>query len=96
MGLVSDGGVHSHIDHLKAIIDMAHKFGLKKVYVHAFLDGRDTLKDCAGTYILDLEKHMKGKAKLASIVGRVYAMDRENRWDRIKRVYDMMEETMNM
>lgn len=90
MGLVSDGGVHSHIDHLKAIIDMAHKFGLKKVYVHAFLDGRDTLKDCAGTYILDLENHMKGKAKLASIVGRVYAMDRENRWDRIKRVYDMM------
>ena len=90
MGLVSDGGVHSHIDHLKGLVDMAHSFGLEKVFVHVITDGRDTLMNSAKSFVEDLEKHIKGKAKVASITGRVYAMDREKRWERIKLVYDML------
>ena len=90
MGLLSDGGVHSHINHLFALVDMAHQKGLKNVYIHCIMDGRDTLKDSGKGFIQKLEEHIKGKAKIASISGRVYTMDRENRWDRIQKAYDMM------
>lgn len=90
LGLVSDGGVHSHIYHLKALIDMAKKKGIKNVYVHAFTDGRDTDPQSAGGYIEDLEKHMEevGVGKIASISGRYYAMDRDKRWERVEKAYD--------
>ena len=90
MGLVSDGGVHSHIDHLKALVELASKNGVKNVFIHAITDGRDTLRDSGKGFVADLEKNIKGKAKIATICGRVYTMDRENRWDRIKLAYDMM------
>lgn len=90
IGLVSDGGVHSHINHLKALVDLAHMHGLKQVYIHAILDGRDTLTDSGIGFISDLEKHIKGKAEIASIIGRIYAMDREKRYDRINKAYDML------
>ena len=90
MGLLSDGGVHSHISHLKAIIDLSHENGLKNVYIHAFLDGRDTLRDSGIEFIRDIENYASGKAIIATICGRVYAMDRENRWDRVKKAYDML------
>ncbi len=90
MGLVSKGGVHSHIDHLNALLMMAEKHGLKKVYVHAFTDGRDvpplgTVKD-----LLELEAEMSllGVGKIATIMGRYYGMDRDNRWERTKLAYD--------
>ena len=90
MGLLSDGGVHSHITHLKAIVDLANKKGLQKVYLHAFLDGRDTLRNSGIGFVKDVEEYIRGKATIASLCGRVYAMDRENRWDRIKKAYDML------
>ena len=89
MGLVSDGGVHSHINHLKTLIEMAYKSGVEHIYVHAFTDGRDTAKDSALGFITDLTSFMKDKnAEIATIIGRVYAMDRENRYDRIMKAYD--------
>lgn len=90
LGLVSDGGVHSHIYHLKALIDMAKKREVRNVYIHAFTDGRDTDSQSAGGYIEDLEKYMKevGVGKIASISGRYYAMDRDKRWERIQKAYD--------
>ena len=90
MGLVSDGGVHSHIDHLKALVDLANKQGIKNVFIHAITDGRDTLRDSGKGFVTEIENYAKGKAKVASICGRVYTMDRENRWDRIKLAYDML------
>ncbi|KEH89323.1 phosphoglyceromutase [Clostridium novyi A str. 4540] len=92
MGLLSDGGVHSHIDHLKGLIDFAAKSGVKKVYVHAFLDGRDTAPKSALTYIEDLEKHMAevGVGSIATVSGRYYAMDRDKRWERIELAYNAM------
>lgn len=91
MGLLSDGGVHAHIDHLLALIDYAVAFGLSKIYIHAFLDGRDTDPQGGINYIDDLVSHIKGgPAKLASVVGRYYAMDRDNRWERIKVAYDAL------
>lgn len=90
MGLLSDGGVHSHINHLFAIIDMAHQKGVKNIYIHAIMDGRDTLKDSGIGFVKQLEDYIKEKAKIASVAGRVYTMDRENRWDRIQKSYDMM------
>lgn len=90
MGLLSDGGVHSHINHLKAIVDFANSKGIKKVYIHAFLDGRDTLRDSGINFVRDIEKYIMGKARIVTLCGRVYAMDRENRWDRIKKAYDML------
>ena len=89
MGLLSDGGVHSHIKHLKALIDLANIEGLKEVYIHAITDGRDTFVDSGVGFIRDIEKHSKGKAKVVDICGRVYAMDRENRFDRLKKAYDL-------
>jgi 2,3-bisphosphoglycerate-independent phosphoglycerate mutase len=91
IGLVSDGGVHSHIDHLKGIISIAHSKGLKNVSVHAFTDGRDTDPKGGLQYISDLLQHMKKTTgRLASIVGRYYAMDRDKRWERVKLAYDLL------
>ncbi len=89
MGLVSDGGVHSHIDHLKAIIDMAKRNDVKNVYIHCFLDGRDVPPMSASKYILEIEQFIKKikLGKIATISGRYYAMDRDNRWDRIEKAY---------
>ena len=89
MGLVSDGGVHSHINHLKTLIDMAHSQGVEHIYVHVFTDGRDTQKDSAIKYVKELEDYMKGKnAEIATVIGRVYAMDREKRYERVMKAYD--------
>lgn len=92
LGLLSDGGVHSHIDHLLAILKMAKQKGLQKVYVHAFLDGRDVPPANAGTYIKRLEKVMNelGIGEIATIAGRYYAMDRDKRWDRTEKAYNSM------
>lgn len=92
MGLLSDGGVHSHINHLKALITLCKDSGLKKVYVHCFLDGRDVLPSSAKTFIEELEAHMKAEntGKIATISGRYYAMDRDNRWERIQLAYNAL------
>lgn len=92
MGLLSDGGVHSHIDHLFAILDLAKKKGLKKVFVHCFLDGRDVPPRCANIYIKNLESYMDkiNLGKISTIAGRYYAMDRDNRWDRVELAYNAM------
>jgi 2,3-bisphosphoglycerate-independent phosphoglycerate mutase len=93
-GLVSDGGVHSHQDHIYAMIKMAAKQGLSKIYVHAFLDGRDTPPVSAKLYLLALEDQIKkiGVGKIASICGRYYAMDRDKRWERIEPAYTLLTE----
>ncbi len=91
MGLLSDGGVHAHINHLLALIDYAVDYGVSKIYIHAFLDGRDTDPQGGVQYINQLLSHIKdGPAKLATVVGRYYAMDRDNRWERIKIAYDAL------
>ncbi|MBK0403665.1 2,3-bisphosphoglycerate-independent phosphoglycerate mutase [Adhaeribacter sp. BT258] len=91
IGLLSDGGVHSHIDHLKALCTIAHDAGVHNVFVHAFTDGRDTDPKGGVKYMRDLEEHMdKNSGKIATIVGRYYAMDRDNRWERVKVAYDAM------
>ena len=94
MGLVSDGGVHSHINHLYRLIDMAKERGLKKVFLHAFLDGRDTPPRSGKGYIEALESYIEkcGVGKVASVMGRFYAMDRDNRWERVKEAYATMVE----
>ena len=91
-GLLSDGGVHSHITHLYGLLEMAKKQGLSKVYVHAFLDGRDTPPASGKEFIEELEKKMKeiGVGKIASLSGRYYAMDRDNNWDRVQKAYDSL------
>jgi 2,3-bisphosphoglycerate-independent phosphoglycerate mutase len=91
-GLLSDGGVHSHIDHLFALLKLAKDQNLKKVYVHAFLDGRDVEQKSALKYIKQTEEKMKeyGVGQFATISGRYYAMDRDKRWDRVKKSYDAM------
>ena len=92
MGLVSDGGVHSHIRHLYALLEMAKRNDFEDVYVHCFLDGRDTPPASAETYIAELEKKMeeKGVGKIATLCGRFYAMDRDKRWERVKEAYNAM------
>ena len=92
MGLLSDGGVHSHNRHLYAILELAKRKGFEDVYVHCFLDGRDTPPASAENYIAELEKKMeeKGVGKIASISGRFYAMDRDKRWERVKKAYDAL------
>lgn len=91
IGLVSDGGVHSHIDHLKGLTTIAHQYGLKDVFVHAFTDGRDTDPKGGYAYLKDLSDHLnKTTGKIASVVGRYYSMDRDNRWERVKLAYDVM------
>lgn len=89
MGLVSDGGVHSHINHVKALIDFASDSGIKDIYIHAITDGRDTLVDSGKGYVKELEDYANGRAKIATICGRVYAMDREKRYERVKKAYDL-------
>ena len=90
-GLVSDGGVHSHIKHLEALCDIAHQEGVKEVFIHAFLDGRDTDPHSGLGFLEELIRHNDGKtAKLASVIGRYYAMDRDKRWERVKLAYDLM------
>ncbi|MCH8330747.1 MAG: 2,3-bisphosphoglycerate-independent phosphoglycerate mutase [Bacteroidetes bacterium] len=91
MGLVSDGGIHSHIDHLKSICDLAKEKGLEKVYIHAFTDGRDTDPRSGLDFVNQLEEHLQNSAgKVASLVGRYYAMDRDKRWERIKKAYHLL------
>ncbi len=92
MGLLSDGGVHSHITHLYGLLDMAKKNGIEEVYVHCFLDGRDTPPASGKEFLEALQKEMdnKGIGKIASIMGRYYAMDRDNNYDRVKLAYDAM------
>ena len=89
-GLLSDGGIHSHIDHLLALIDLCQKENVKDVYFHIFTDGRDTLTNVALNYLNKLEKKIKETkiGSIATISGRYYAMDRDNRYDRIKLAYD--------
>ena len=88
MGLLSDGGVHSHIDHIIAAMKMALDKGAKKVFLHAFLDGRDTPPQSAAKYIEQIEA--AGVGRIASITGRYYAMDRDQRWERVESAYNMM------
>lgn len=92
IGLVSDGGVHSHINHLKGLLTAAHEFGLTdNVYVHAFTDGRDCDPHSGKGFIEELLNHMKvSTGQLATVVGRYYAMDRDKRWERVKLAYDAM------
>ena len=91
LGLLSDGGVHSHIDHLKALIDIAEEAGIERSYVHAFLDGRDVDPKSGAGYLRDLQQFLASrKTRLASAVGRYYAMDRDNRWERIEKAYDLL------
>lgn len=91
MGLVSDGGVHSHINHLKGLCSIAKQKGLEKVFIHAFTDGRDTDPKSGYEFLTDLTAHMKQTTgEIASVVGRYYAMDRDNRWERVKLAYDAM------
>jgi len=93
MGLASDGGIHSHIDHLKGLCDYADEYGLQNVYVHAFTDGRDTDPKSGKGFIKELEQHIANKTpQLASVIGRYYAMDRDKRWERIKQAYDLLTE----
>ena len=92
MGLLSDGGVHSHIEHLYGILELAKKKGLEKVYIHAFLDGRDVPPSSAADFV---EKCMQkteeiGIGKIATVMGRYYAMDRDNRWERVEKAYSAM------
>ncbi len=92
MGLVSPGGVHSHTEHLYGIIRLAKQFGIKEVYIHAFLDGRDTPPSSAKDYLEELEAvcQKTGLGKIATISGRYYAMDRDQRWDRVEKAYAAM------
>ena len=90
MGLLSDGGVHSHMRHLFAILELAKRKGFEDVYVHCFLDGRDTPPASGENYILKLEEKMKEKqiGRIATISGRFYAMDRDKRWQRVEKAYN--------
>ena len=91
-GLVSDGGVHSHNTHMYALLDMAKKEGVSKVYVHCFMDGRDTSPTSGKEFIAELEEKIKsvGVGRIATVIGRYYAMDRDNRWERTKEAYDAL------
>lgn len=90
LGLLSDGGVHSHINHLKALLKMAKEKGLSKVYVHAFMDGRDTPPTSGRRYIAEIEEYMKeiGCGRIVTVSGRYYAMDRDKRWERVNLAYN--------
>jgi len=92
LGLLSDGGVHSHIEHLKALCSIAKNAGVQQIFVHAFTDGRDTAPDGGVPYLQDLTAHLaKHEAgKVASVIGRYYAMDRDKHWERVKLAYDLL------
>jgi 2,3-bisphosphoglycerate-independent phosphoglycerate mutase len=92
MGLVSDGGVHSHMGHLKALVDMSKVKGVEKLFIHAFLDGRDVPPRSAKGYLEELDCHLgrKSLGTVATVSGRYFAMDRDNRWDRTRKAYDAL------
>lgn len=92
LGLLSDGGVHSHNTHLYGLLELAKRAGLKKVYVHAFLDGRDVPPSSGADYVKQLVEKMReiGVGEVGSVMGRYYAMDRDNRWERVQKAYDAM------
>lgn len=94
MGLISPGGVHSHEDHIHAMTELASRRGAKEVYVHAFLDGRDTPPRSAENSLVRLDETLKAKGigRIASLIGRYYAMDRDNRWDRVQKAYNLITE----
>lgn len=99
LGLLSDGGVHAHIDHIKAMAKLALSQGAMQVFVHAFLDGRDTPPQSAESYVADIESYFSqinaefdGDAKIASIIGRFFAMDRDKRWDRVQACFELLSE----
>ena len=91
-GLVSDGGVHSHNTHIYGLLELAKRQGISKVYVHCFLDGRDTPPESGKDYVQELSDKMKeiGVGEIASVMGRYYAMDRDNRWDRVELAYNAL------
>lgn len=91
LGLVSDGGVHSHTSHLRGLIDASQEYGLDKVFIHAFTDGRDVDPKSGKKYIQDLHDYIAlTPVKIASVIGRYYAMDRDKRWERVKLAYDLV------
>ena len=91
MGLFSDGGVHAHTDHLVALCEEAYRQGVEKIYIHAFTDGRDTDPKAGVHYLRGVEKALEGNpAQVVSIIGRYYAMDRDKRWERVKKAYDTL------
>jgi len=90
-GLVSDGGVHSSLEHLKSLCDLTKQWDIENVFIHAFMDGRDTDPHSGKGFIEDLEKHLEhSRGKIATVAGRFYAMDRDKRWERIKEAYDLI------
>ncbi len=92
MGLLSDGGVHSHIDHFKYILNAAKNYGVKNIAIHPFSDGRDTSPTSGKSYLIDLHTYVNelGCGRIATVCGRYYAMDRDNRWDRVEKAYKML------
>lgn len=91
LGLVSDGGVHSHTSHLRGLIDASQEYGLDKVFIHAFSDGRDVDPKSGKKYLQDLQDYIAATpVKIASVIGRYYAMDRDKRWERVKLAYDLV------
>ncbi len=92
LGLISDGGVHSHIEHFKGICMIAKEYGIKEVYIHAFTDGRDTPPNSGLSYITDLDNFLKenNAGQIADITGRFYAMDRDKRWDRVEKAWNLL------
>lgn len=91
LGLLSDGGVHAHIDHLKALLDVAQSHKIEDVFIHAFTDGRDVDPKSGAGHIANLESHIAGtNAQLATVTGRYFAMDRDQRWERVKKAYDVI------
>ena len=91
LGLVSDGGVHSHVNHLKGLIDASHNSGVQEAFVHAFTDGRDVDPKSGKGFLEDVSAYCQDKnAALASVVGRYYAMDRDKRWERVKMAYELL------
>ncbi len=96
LGLLSDGGVHSHQSHLYGLIDAAHNQGVKDLYVHAFTDGRDVDPKSGVKHVEDLLKNIENKAELASLIGRYYAMDRDKRWERVAKAYHLLVQAKGM
>ena len=92
MGLLSDGGVHSHNTHLYALLEMAKRVGVEKVFVHCFMDGRDVPPSSGKDYVKELMDKLEeiGVGKIATVMGRYYAMDRDNRWERVEKAYAAM------
>jgi|TARA_B110000093_G_C12960911_1_gene407218 2,3-bisphosphoglycerate-independent phosphoglycerate mutase len=91
LGLVSNGGVHSHINHLKGLVDAANEYGVQNSFIHAFTDGRDVDPKSGKSFISDLQNHISNtNTKIASVTGRYYAMDRDKRWERVKLAYDAL------